>query len=146
MLDSVEPGALTDPYSEVIRSAALDQSLTSVDDQVVFHKGSNKLHYRSIKDLQASQRAGTQHNLPRTLFDHVTTDELTVMKSLTFSPDDNIVFIIDQDSINKTVVVPMSRTGRIHSIFHRQTKGFQRTIKTMSQVSPLIRCKYGAKP
>ena len=117
LLENVVPSAPTEPYSEVLRSNAFDQTLTSPDDQILFNKGSNKNHYRSIKDMQASNRVGTQQNLPRTLFDHVTDDEVTMIKSLAFSPDDNIVLILDQDSINKTVVVPMSRTGRVHTIF-----------------------------
>lgn len=117
LLENTTPALPNEPYSEVIRSAAFDPSLTQSDDQIVFNKGSNKGHYRSIKDMQASNRIGTQQNLPRTLFDHATTDEITVMKSLAFSPDDNIVFILDQNSVDKTVVVPMSRTGRVHTLF-----------------------------
>ena len=39
------------------------------------------------------------------------------MKSTSLSPDDSIVFILDQDSVAKTIDVNMSRTGQINTSF-----------------------------
>jgi uncharacterized phage protein gp47/JayE len=124
IMANAAPNAITEPYSEVIKLFHSLPNLVSPNDQISFTKGANDLHYRSIKDIQANDYIGTQHNIPVTLFDHVSSDEVTVMKSLSFNPDDSIVMIMDKDPINKTVLIPMSRTGRIHSIFPPSNQSF----------------------
>jgi hypothetical protein len=116
------PEAFTAPFGEVVTAEAFAQ--TSVDDQLVVNKGGNKNHYRSIKEDQGGGSLGTQQNLPRTVMGYATGDEITVMKSLSFSPDDKAIFVLDQDETNKTVVVPMSRTGRISNAYTSNAQVF----------------------
>ena len=108
---SSSPNAFTAPFGEEIDAAdALDYA--APDDQIVVHKGANKSHYRSIAEVQTGS-VGTQQNLPRTVFGYSVGDELTLVKSMAFTPDDNAVFVLDRDPVSKTVTVPMSRLGRI---------------------------------
>ena len=113
-VNDTNPSSETDPYAELLTSSAF--SSISNDDTLSFSKGSNKNLFRMVKDIELSNTIGTQHNLPYTLMPHTSDSEVTLMKSASFSPDDNIVFVLDQDAVNNTVVVPMSRTGRIHSL------------------------------
>ena len=109
---------LSEPYGELLQCTGLFvPSVTKPNDIISMTSGSNAGLLRSIKDVQAGSYVGTQHALPKTQMPFVTGDSLTIFKSLSLTPDDNIVFIVDQDSVNKTVVVPMSRTGRIHSMY-----------------------------
>lgn len=108
----------TEPYEALITSLGMLSGPDIVPDDIIsVTSGSNKGLLRSIKDLQAGGVAGTQHALPRARLPFMSGNAITIFKSLSFTPEDNIVFIVDQDSVNKTVVVPMSRTGRIHSMF-----------------------------
>lgn len=107
-----------DPYSEELRAVGtLTTANTRQDDTVMLSNGSNKGQFRYIKDLLAGDGVGTQQNIPRTLMDHTVGDEVTVFKPLTFSPDDNIVVIMDQNPSLNTIDIPFSRTGRISSLF-----------------------------
>lgn len=115
---------LAEPYEALLTAAVLLNSIITPSDIVSMTSGSNQGLLRSIKDIQAVGVVGTQHILPTTRLPFISGDTITVFKSLSLSPDDNVVFIIDQDSVNKTVVVPMSRTGRIHSMFPFNNNSF----------------------
>ena len=107
-----------DTYSEEIESTGvLTTANVAYDDALNFTEGSNKRHYRSVRDLVVGDRVGTQHELPRTLIDHVAGEEFNLMRYSALSPNDSIVFILDQDSVNKTIDVRMSRTGQINNTF-----------------------------
>jgi hypothetical protein len=107
-----------DTYSEEIQSTGvLTSDNVSYDDILNFTKGSNKKHYRSIRDILVGDSVGTQHELPRTLIDHVVDEEFNLMKNISLSPEDSIVFIVDQDSVAKTIDISMSRTGQINNSF-----------------------------
>lgn len=107
-----------DTYSEEVESTGVFTAANvEYDDILNFTLGSNKKHYRSVRDLIAGDRLGTQHELPRTLIDHVVDEQFNLMKTTSISPDDSIVFILDQDSVAKTIDVRMSRTGQINTNF-----------------------------
>lgn len=119
LTDNAVPGEDgVDTYSENIQSTGvLTSANVDFDDIVKFTSGSNKKQYRSVRDKLASDRVGTQHELPRTLMDHTVSEEFNLMKATSISPDDSIVFILDQDSVAKTIDVSMSRTGQINNTF-----------------------------
>jgi len=119
LTDTAIPGEDgVDVYSENIQSTGvLTAADVEFDDVVVFTSGNNKGQYRSIRDKIAGDRVGTQHELPRTLLDHVVGDEATLFRPLDVNSEDSIIFILDQDSVNKTIDVPMSRLGRINTDF-----------------------------
>ena len=116
---SIAPGKEgVDTYSEELTSSGiLNSSNVSYDDLVNFIDGANRLQYRSIRDILAGDKVGTQHALPRTLMDVSAGDRFNLMRPLSISPEDSIVFIIDNDAVNKTIDVKMSRTGQINSDF-----------------------------
>ena len=124
--DSVEPGEDgVDTYSEELESTGvLTDALTDFDDMVNFLDGSNKNQYRFIRDILVGDTVGTQHALPTTLMDISAGEEFNLMRSASISPDDSIVFILDQDAVAKTIDVRMSRTGQVNSDFPPTTFSF----------------------
>jgi len=124
--DSIEPGEDgVDTYSEELESTGvLLQPLVDYSDIVNFLDGSNKGQYRAIRDILIGDKVGTQHALPRTLMDVSAGEEFNLMRPLSISPDDSIVFILDQDAVAKTIDVRMSRTGQINSDFPPTTLSF----------------------
>lgn len=114
-----EPGVEgVDAYGEQLASTGvLNSTNVSYDDVINITDGSNKGHYRSVRDLIAGDTVGTQYELPKTVMDYTVGEDVNLMRPLTFYPDDSIVSIIDQDSVSKTIEVRMSRTGRINNLF-----------------------------
>lgn len=103
-------------YSETVQSTGVfTSSKVDYDDLVYFTKGNNRNQIRAIKALIAGDNIGTQQSAPRTELDHIAGDEAQVVRSLQFSPDDSVVFILDNDATNKTVDILMSRTGIVNS-------------------------------
>jgi uncharacterized phage protein gp47/JayE len=119
LTSDAEPGtAGVDVYSEQLEATGvLTDALVDYDDVLNITGGSNKSHYRSVRDLLAGDVVGTQHELPRTVMDYVVDEDINIMRPLTFYPDDSIVFILDQDSVAKTIDVSMSRTGVVNNEF-----------------------------
>jgi len=105
----------TNAYSELLTSALLTNTNVSLSDQLLFVRGNNEDHMRSIKAKPTGTTVGTQQGAPRTLFDHTTRDRLQVFQSLQMSQDDNIVVVMDQDPIIKTISIPAARGGQINS-------------------------------
>lgn len=106
-----------DSFSEVLESAGVltDANLEN-DNMLMFTKGNNKRHFRSIRQILSGDRVGTQFANPKTVLGHIANnDEFQVSKSLELSSEDNIVFILDQDSVQKTIDVPLYRTGIVNS-------------------------------
>jgi uncharacterized phage protein gp47/JayE len=114
---AVEPSKNgTGTYSEVITdtAAAFDADL-SYDNSISITTGQNKQQTRNIRTIIDSDNIGTRHEVPRTILDYNAGDEYQVIKNLEFSAEDNIVAIIDKDSVAKTIDISFSRTGRINS-------------------------------
>jgi hypothetical protein len=102
-------------YSEVVESSPFTVANIGYSDLVSFVKGNNRGQFRSIKALIGSDEIGTQQSTPRTEFDHISGDDAQIMKSLSFSADDNVVFVMDKDPSVKTVDIRMARTGKVNS-------------------------------
>jgi len=103
-----------DPYSEELQSTdSLNATVVDYDDYISNLDGNNKGQYRSIRDKLAGDRVGTQHALPRTLMDHSINDRFNLVRPISINAEDSIVFILDQDSVAKTIDIRMSRTGRV---------------------------------
>lgn len=119
LTDDSVPGVFgVDTYSEELQSTDfLTQSNVSFDDVLTSTKGSNKGQYRSIRDKISGDKVGTQHELPRTLIDHIIGDAFCLMRPVGISSEDSIVIIMDQDSVNKTIDIPMSRRGNVNAQF-----------------------------
>jgi len=77
--------------------------------------GSNKKQVRDIRTIIDADNIGTRHNTPRSLFDYDIGDEYQVIKNLELSAEDNLVAIIDDDAVAKTIDISFSRTGQINS-------------------------------
>ncbi len=102
-------------YSELLTSSAWTNTKVDLSDELVFARGNNEGHVRSIKAKPTSPTIGTQQNKPRSLFDHVIDDEVQVFQSLQMAQDDSIVVIMDRDPIIKTISIPAARSGQINS-------------------------------
>ena len=107
-----------DTYSEELQSTGkLTATNVRYDDTYNILSGSNKGHYRSVRDKIAGDKVGTQHELPTTLIDHISGDKFNLMRPIGISSEDSIVFILDKDAVTKTVDIPMSRRGKINTLF-----------------------------
>ena len=105
-----------DAYSEILASTGvLNDSTVTFNDLVSITRGSNRGHYRYVKQILSGDRVGTPFDTPSTIMDYVIGDEFQVLKMLEFSDVDNIVTIIDADPITQTIDVPISRTGRVNA-------------------------------
>ena len=102
-------------YSEIVQSSGLTSSDVDFDDYLFFTRGSNRGQIRSIKDKIGANSVGTQQGTARTEMDHVVNDELELVRPVSISSDDSIVFVVDKDPSTKTIDVSMSRTGRVNS-------------------------------
>jgi hypothetical protein len=104
---------------ELLNLNSLELSSSNVDHDNLINvtSGSNKSQFRNIKEFTSSSVVSTQSETPNTIFDYLSSDEISILESLTMSADDSIVFILDGDAVNKTVNVNFWRTGRINSSF-----------------------------
>jgi len=119
-LDSaIVPGVEgVDTYGEELEvSGVLNSAQIAYSDIINLNTGNNSSHYRHVQDFLAGDTVGTQYELPRTIMSYGEDDNLSIWRTPSISPDDSIVFIIDKDPINKTIDIPMSRTGQINSQF-----------------------------
>jgi uncharacterized phage protein gp47/JayE len=116
---TVTPGEEgTDTYSEILESnGVLVPGITDYDDYISFTSGNNKNHYRTIRDILSADSIGTQFALPTSIMDHVENDQFSLFRPVAINSEDSIIFIMDQDSVAKTIDIVMSRTGRINSDF-----------------------------
>lgn len=105
----------SNPYSELITSSLLTNANVDLSDQLLFARGNNEGQLRSIKAKPANTTTGTQQGAPRTLFDHRSGNQVQVFQSLQMAQDDNIVVIMDQDAIIKTISIPAARIAQINS-------------------------------
>jgi uncharacterized phage protein gp47/JayE len=103
-------------YSEELQSSGiLTDSNVEYNDYVSVTRGSNRGQIRTIKAKLAGDAVGTQQSTARTEIDYSMGDEVQLVKPISISPDDNIVFILDKDATSKTIDIKMSRTGRVNS-------------------------------
>jgi uncharacterized phage protein gp47/JayE len=114
-----EPGEEgVDAYSEELESTGvLTPANVDYDDVLNNIEGSNKGHYRSIRDILVGDKIGTQFALPRTVMDYVSGEVFNLMRPVGISSEDSIVFILDQDAVAKTIDIKMSRLGQINNAF-----------------------------
>jgi len=106
----------TGTYSDTIVDTATVNFETDVnyDDSINITSGQNKSQTRDIRTVISSSSIGTRHNTPRTILDYNADDQYQIVKNLEISYDDNLVAILDNDSIAKTVDISFSRTGRVN--------------------------------
>ena len=83
------------------------------------NSGNNKNLFRGIRAIDStggSESVRTSQDIrPTTLMDYNIGDEYQIVKGLELSSDDNMVLIMDKDSVAKTVDIKFSRTGRVNS-------------------------------
>ena len=115
--------AITEPskdgsgaYSEILTDVAAN-FLTDIsyNDAITVTSGQNKQQIRSIKSIIDNNNIGTRNNIARTLLDYNINDEYQIIKNLEFSAEDNLVAIIDNDAVAKTIDIAFSRTGQVNT-------------------------------
>jgi uncharacterized phage protein gp47/JayE len=125
--DTIDVNAVPNPsgYSEILTAAGtLTTSNITHDDILNITGGSNKSQFRSIKEFLGGNQAGTQVDTPTTIFDYLSGDDFEVVRPLSVSAEDSIVFIIDGDAVNKTINVNFWRTGRVNSLYSPSNTAF----------------------
>ena len=106
----------TGTYSETLTNTGDDLTAQlNYHDSLNITSGQNKMQTRDIRTIIDADNVGTRHNTPRSLMDYEVGDEYQVVKNLEFSADDNIVAIMDDDSVAKTIDIAFSRTGQINA-------------------------------
>lgn len=105
-----------DPYSEVLEDAGvLNENVINYDNYVHVIDKSNKGIFRAIKQILPGDQIGTRHDRPRSLIDFLAGTRYHVSVTHEFSAQDNLVAILDNDPIAKTVDIRFSRLGQINS-------------------------------
>ena len=105
-------------YSEQLEDTSGVDFITDVsyDNSLTITSGQNKQQIRNIRTIIDADNIGTRHDTPRTLLDYNIGDEFEVIKNLEFSAEDNLVAIIDNDAVSKTIDIAFSRTGQVNSV------------------------------
>ena len=85
------------------------------NDLINVISGNNKSQVRAIKKIHSDQLIETRFENPATVIDYIQNDNYQVVKPLSISAQDNMVVILDNDSVAKTIDLSFSRTGRINS-------------------------------
>jgi uncharacterized phage protein gp47/JayE len=118
LTDNAEPEVLVpgSPNEILESTGSFVGTAVEYDDVLTMVSGQNKELYRSIREFLPSDTLGTQQTLPRTVMDYYINDEWTLFRPAGVNAEDSIVFIMDQDSVSKTVDIRMSRTGRVNSL------------------------------
>lgn len=104
-------------YSEELTDTATVDFETdcSYNDSINITSGSNKRQIRNIRSIIDADNVGTRHEVPRTLMDYSSGDQFQVVSNLELSYEDNLVAIIDNDAVAKTIDISFSRTGQVNS-------------------------------
>lgn len=107
----------TGTYSEELEDTVSVDFTTDItyNNSVKITGGSNKGQTRDIRTIIDADNIGTRHDTHRSLFDYDAGDEYHIAKNLEISSDDNLVAIIDNDAVAKTIDIQFSRTGQINS-------------------------------
>lgn len=83
---------------------------------VMFAHGDNKGLLRTINVQPTDSLLAISGANPKALFDHIKDkDDVILLKSLSFSADDRIVCVMDDDAETQTMDIGLARTGRINS-------------------------------
>jgi uncharacterized phage protein gp47/JayE len=102
-------------YSETLTDTVVDFTTDATyDDSINVTSGQNKKQTRDIRSIIDADNVGTRHDTPRSVLDYVIGDEYQVVKNLELSSEDNLVAIIDDDAVAKTIDITFSRTGQIN--------------------------------
>jgi uncharacterized phage protein gp47/JayE len=102
-------------YSEILTDTATNfETDSSYDDCVTITSGSNKGQIRNIKTIIDSNNLGTRNATPRTTMDYRSGEEFNISKNIELSYEDNLVLIMDKDSVAKTIDINFSRTGQVN--------------------------------
>lgn len=114
---SVVPGTPgVDPYGEVLTDpSVLTPANVGYDNYTYMVDGPNKEVLRAIKQILPGGAIGTRQAFPYTLMDYMPNNRYNVAKTYEFSDLDNLVMILDDDAIAKTVDVRFARMGRVNS-------------------------------
>lgn len=114
--DDVEPGTQgLDPYAAVLRSPGTLE-FAKESDLVAVSEGSNVGELRPVRHILTDYKVGTQFSLPATKMDYdAGTTVLDVVRPLGVSSEDSAVFVVDGDSVAKTIEIPMNRLGKVNS-------------------------------
>jgi len=101
--------------SSTLNSALFNTSDLAYDDIVNVTSGANKSLFKNAVEIQGGNVLSIRSVTPKTSFDYLSGDSIELVKSLSFSSDDSIVFVLDGDAVNKTINVNFWRTGRVNS-------------------------------
>lgn len=115
-----------DPYSELlsINASTLNTNSVELDDILMLGKANNSRHFRSIKELQPTNDIGTQHQLPKTIMDHASGDEVLISRPVSIAADDSAVFVLDRDLVTKTINVNFWRSGKVNTQYSASVTAF----------------------
>lgn len=115
--NNVVPGTPgVDAYSEELKSTGILNNLNvDYDNYIHILNGSNEEILRPIKQILPGSTVGTRHSQPRTLMDYVAGERFHISHAYEFSDLDNLVAIVDDDAIAKTVDIRFARLGKINS-------------------------------
>lgn len=103
-------------YSETLTDTGVNfEDEVTYDNSVAITSGQNKQQTRNIRAIIDADNLGTRHDIPRTLLDYNVDDEYEIVNNLEFSSEDNLVAIIDDDAVAKTIDISFSRTGQVNS-------------------------------
>lgn len=103
-------------YSEKIEDTAINfQTDVNYNDSINITSGQNKKQSRDIRTIIDNDNIGTRQGTPRSLMDYSIGDKYQVVKNLELSAEDNLVAIIDDNAISKTIDISFSRTGQVNS-------------------------------
>ena len=115
----------TSTFNEEIQAlGTFNENTVNHDDFVSFTSGSNKGHFRSIKEFIANDSLRTQLDTPKTIMDHAQGDQVDIIEPLSISPTDSVVFVLDGDPITKTININMWRSGRVNGLFPSSASSF----------------------
>jgi len=108
-----EPGVV---YGEELEDTVGDiGDKSNYNDLINIITGSNKGQLKVIQRIPDANNVQTRKDTPTTLMDYIVDDEYQIVKSMSISAEDNMVIILDDDSIAKTVDLSFTRTGRVNS-------------------------------
>lgn len=107
---SVTTSSLVAPYANIDSTKTYIADI-KVDDEISYSSGINQKQSLSIRTINSNISVTPQsYSIIRPIFK---ADEYIVSESHKFSPYDNLIVELDQDSTDKTFLIPMYRTGII---------------------------------
>ena len=118
LTESSAPGTIgVNPYGDILQSTGVLGSDVAYTDIYNGLEGNNSGHYRSVKAKLSGDRIGTQYELPSTVMNNLYGDKFNLLRPITISPEDSVVFIMDNDAVAKTIDIQLGRTGKVNTSF-----------------------------